>query len=76
MVSAHWSDRHVSREMMNEILACSVVKQYSCISRASEHWRRNPLQSSAKQEMGTGLPMRLAMMACEVNVKMAKWLWR
>lgn len=38
----------------------SVGKSCSCISRVSEHWRRNPLQSSSKPGKGTGRAMALA----------------
>lgn len=50
---------------MKAILARSVVYRCSCISRASEQWRRNPLQSSTKPGQGAGRAMGLATTASE-----------
>ncbi len=68
MVSAHWSARPVSREMMKAILALSVGQRYGCIYRANEHWRRNPLHSSATPLKGAGLAMGLAITDGEEEV--------
>ncbi len=74
MVSAHWSARPVSREMMKAILALSVGQRCGCIYRANEHWRRNPLHSSATSLKGAGLAMGLAITDGEEDVGLVMFL--
>lgn len=45
---------------MNATLDCSVGNLCGCISRASKHCKRNPLQFSSEPEYGAGLVTGLA----------------
>ncbi len=65
IVSAHWRALPVNREITKAILDFSVGYICGCISRASEHCKRNPLHSSATPEKGAGLAMGLAIKGAE-----------
>ncbi len=65
LVSAHWRALPVERDMIKVILDFSVGYRCGCISRDSEHCKRNPLHSSATPEIGAGQAMGLAIKGAE-----------